>query len=113
MSDCEMKLEYNMEPVIKALASAIDVEFLTEKSKPQNADQVMQAAHHILKNIAGELMNVAQSAKHLALFARSLGFHEFLDPEKELDDLFSRINVDDDVKDILKSILKEVKKRGH
>ena len=56
-------------------------------------------------------MGMAGSKNHLVMFARFLGLDKFLDAEKELNDIFKETDVDEEIKDILRSMLDEIRKK--
>ena len=110
--DCEMSVGFDTRPLLDAIAKNMEVDFLTPSSKPDSVDQVMQASHYILKSIAKSLDEAAREPKHLAHFARALGFHKFIDEEQEIDALIKRMESTNDLKELLTTFLKAVKKRS-
>jgi hypothetical protein len=111
MRDCDVKIGLDTKQLLEAIAAGCELEFIGKDSKPANSKEVIVASHHILKNISYELMGMAGSKNHLAMFARFLGLDKFLDAEKELNDIFKTTDVDEEIKDILRSMLDEIRKK--
>lgn len=111
-NDCEMSLEFDTRPILDAIAKNIELNFLTEQSKPTDVEQVMQCSHHILKSIGRTILESTESPRFLAHFARALGLHKMIDEDAALDKAFKSLEVPDDLKDLFKSFLKDIKKRS-
>lgn len=112
MSDCQISVEYNVAELVKGIAKHIEVKFLDKESTPTSVGEIMEAAHHVTKSIGNQIKELSTDGKFLAMIARELGFHKFLDANEEIDKAVKDHGMSEELADLLKSILKELKKRG-
>ncbi len=110
-NDCEISIEFDSKEIIKSIANICNIEFLTEKSKPDSAEKVFTCLHHVLKCVARQIERCSIDGKHLALFANELGFDKYINREKEIDDILkNKEMMTDEIREAFKKILSGVTK---
>jgi Fic family protein len=110
-NDCEMKIEFHATNLLNKVASVLEVEFLTEKSKPTNYIEAIQAARHLLKSLSESFRDMADETRLLVHFAKEMKFDGHVDREAEFKRAMDSVGVPDFLKKILTDLMDEHEKR--
>ena len=106
-----MKIEFSPKIILEKISEVVEIEFLSEKGKPAEYIEAVQAAHHILVSIVDTLKELTSDKMALVEFAKMLKLNKYINKDEQFEKFCKDSDMPELLKDLLKVFLKEQEKK--
>lgn len=108
----EMKCTIDKDLLIKGIAKALEIDFLTPESTPDDPMKAVVTCGHIFESVGDCLKELSDDHRRCALLARELGFEKYMDQEKLVRDIAKDLDKNNDMPELLKDLLRALLKHS-